>query len=378
MLLTGFDAPVEGVLYLDRKIRGHELLQAIARVNRTHPDKEAGLVVDYYGVTRHLEEALEDYSAEDVGGAMTSLVDELPILDDRHRRALAVFIDRGQEISDTEACVDLLRDVEIRADFAVKLKQFARSLDTVLPRPEALPYVPDARTLGLINKIAANLYRDPQLNVLGAGQKVRDLIDAHLEASGIDPTVPPISITDPNFAGAVEGHTTYRAKASEMEHAARHHISIHVREDPAHYNTLSERLEQILATLEGRWDELVEALQDLTEEIRSGRPADDTGLDPRTQVPFLGILAGRTLTSGEAGDREKLGELAGLTAKMVEMVRRSTCTVDFWRNTHRQNLLRGEIVEFLDDNDVVPFNEQEAVADEVVELAKALHARLCP
>ena len=44
-----------------------------------------------------------------------------------------------------------------------------------------------------------------------------------------------------------------------MEHAARHHISIHVREDPAHYNTLSERLEQIIATLEGRWAELVEA-----------------------------------------------------------------------------------------------------------------------
>jgi type I restriction enzyme R subunit len=375
MLLTGFDAPIEGVLYLDRKMRGHELLQAIARVNRTYPGKEAGLVVDYYGVARHIEEALEDYSAEDVGGAMTSLVDELPILDDRYRRVLAVFTDRGLAISDTEACVDLLRDVEVRAHFAVKLKQFARSLDTVLPRPEALPYLPDARTLGLINKIAANLYRDPQLSVLGAGQKVRDLIDAHLEASGIDPKVPPISITDPNFAQAVESHGTDRAKASEMEHAARHHISVHFREDPAHYKKLSERLEQILAVLEGRWGELVEALQDLTEDIRAGRPADETGLDPRTQAPFLGVLADRALAGG---DREGLGELAVLTAKMVELVRRNTCTVDFWRNAHRQNRLRGELVEFLDDNDVVPFREQEAVADEVVELAKALHARLCP
>ena len=374
MLLTGFDAPVEGTLYLDRSMRGHELLQAIARVNRTNPGKEAGLVVDYYGVTRHLEEALKDYNAEDVGGAMTSLVDELPILDDRHRRAIAVFTDRGLAISDTGACVDLLRDVEVRADFAVKLKQFARSLDTILPRPEALPYVPDAKTLGRINKIAANLYRDPQLNVLGAGQKVRDLIDAHLKASGIDPKVPPISITDPNFAGAVEGHATDRAKASEMEHAARHHISVHYREDPAHYKKLSERLEQILQSLEGRWSELVRALQELTEDIRAGRPADDTGLDPHTQAPFLGILADRVLADG---DKEELGELAGLTVKMVETVRRSTCTVDFWRNAHRQNLLRGEIVEFLDDYDVVPFNEQEAVADEVVELAKALHARLC-
>jgi type I restriction enzyme, R subunit len=101
-------------------------------------------------------------------------------------------------------------------------------------------------------------------------------------------------------------------------------------------------------------------------------------LEPRTQAPFLGILADRTVARGESGDKNRLGELASLTVKMVEMVRLRTCTVDFWRNTHRQNLLRGEVVEFLDDNDVVPFGEQEAVADEVVELAKALHARLCP
>ncbi len=243
MLLTGFDAPVEGVLYLDRSMRGHELLQAIARVNRTRQGKEAGLVVDYYGVTRHLDDALKDYDRKDVGGAITSLADELPDLEARHRRVLAVFTGRGLDISDTGACVDLLGDVEVRADFTVKLKRFARSLDTVLPRPEALPYVADAKKLGLINKVAANRYRDGQLNVLGAGQKVRDLIDAHLEASGIDPKVPPISITDPNFAQVVEGQGSNRAKASEMEHAARHHISVHFREDPAHYRKLSERLE---------------------------------------------------------------------------------------------------------------------------------------
>jgi len=60
MLITGFDAPVEQVLYLDRKIVAHELLQAIARVNRTHGPKKCGYVVDYIGVARHLNEALQD------------------------------------------------------------------------------------------------------------------------------------------------------------------------------------------------------------------------------------------------------------------------------------------------------------------------------
>lgn len=60
------------------------------------------------------------------------------------------------------------------------------------------------------------------------------------------------------------------------------------------------------------------------------------------------------------------------------MIRRHTCTVDFWRNAYKQDRLRGDLVEFLDDNGLARFKKQEAVADEIAELAKALHARLCP
>lgn len=73
MLLTGFDAPIEGVMYLDRSIREAELLQTIARVNRTGYGKQFGIVVDYYGVANHLKAALAAYSDEDVEGALRSL-----------------------------------------------------------------------------------------------------------------------------------------------------------------------------------------------------------------------------------------------------------------------------------------------------------------
>ena len=91
MLLTGFDAPVEGVMYLDRPIREAELLQAIARVNRTGHGKTAGIVVDYHGVAKHLKEALTAYSAEDIEGALQSLADEVPKLRDRHTRVMGLF-----------------------------------------------------------------------------------------------------------------------------------------------------------------------------------------------------------------------------------------------------------------------------------------------
>src|SRR5207237_5801636 len=104
MLLTGFDAPVEQVLYLDRKIVAHDLLQAIARVNRTSGQKKCGYVVDYIGVARHLNEALRDYDGEDIEGTLIDISVELPKLLDRRARAVAIFTDRG--------VTDLQSDVE--------------------------------------------------------------------------------------------------------------------------------------------------------------------------------------------------------------------------------------------------------------------------
>src|SRR5207249_8506322 len=110
MLLTGFDAPVEQVLYLDRRMVAHDLLQAIARVNRTCGTKKCGYVVDYIGVARHLNQALKDYDAEDVQGTILDIAVELAKLLDRRARAVAVFTDRGVTdlYSQVDACVYLL------------------------------------------------------------------------------------------------------------------------------------------------------------------------------------------------------------------------------------------------------------------------------
>jgi len=375
MLLTGFDAPYEQVMYLDRFIQGHELLQAVARVNRTVSGKSCGYVVDYFGVGERMKLALAVYSAEDVEGALVSVADELPRLADRHRRVLAVFHDRGiPDIADDEACVALLRDTKVRAEFVVKFRQFLTSLDIVMPRPEALPYVRDAKRLGWINKVAANRYRDSQLNVAGAGEKVRELIDKHVLSRGIDPKIPPISITADDFVKTVDEIETERAKASEMEHAARYHISKHFGEDPEYYRKLSERLEEILREFEGNWKDLVRALREFTRDIQKGRPTDESGLEPDTQAPFLGVLRAETGMSEKP--REEWEHLIPLTVDLVDHFRQEIRIPDFWRNVVTQNGLRNWVVGFLDDNDVIPFDRQEAVADRLVQLAKQRHLHL--
>ncbi|MEG4584719.1 HsdR family type I site-specific deoxyribonuclease [Microcoleus sp. MOSTC5] len=363
MLLTGFDAPLEQVLYLDRGMKEYELLQAIARVNRVHDNtKEYGLVVDYYGV--NLAEALAIYEKIDTEAAWFDIREELPKLRDKHQQLIKLFSQSGCTIDDLDDCVDLLRDEILRVEFNNYLKDFLDTLDTILPRPEArYPYnfVQNAKKLGLIKKSVADLYRDEKLNIVSAKEKVRALIDQYIESQGIDPKVPPIDIMSLDFKTHIQRHRSIKAQAAEMEFAARYHIDIHYDEDPVYYKNLSDKLQEILASFAENWQEKVEALRKYIEEIQTGRQTNETGLDPKTQLPFLNIL-------GEHSDKN-LTELAALTVEIVNHIRQYLRRVN-WDSPVVQEDLRKWIAGYLDDKDAVNYEQLESVADKLVQLAR--------
>jgi type I restriction enzyme R subunit len=383
MLLTGFDAPVEQVLYLDRFIQDAELLQAIARVNRTEHGKRVGLLVDYFGVGAHLQKALQAYApedAEDVVGALTSIADELPKLRDRHARVVAVFAQAGIETfdldEDIEACVDVLADEALRARFNVLLKSFLTTLDTVMPRPEALPFVRDAKRLGIIQKVARRRYRDDGLGDFDTslyGEKVRALIDEHIMALDIATKIPPVSITAPDFLAKVKGLTSDKAKASEMEHALRFHIRKNFDEDPARYTKLSERLDDILKDLTGKWEQLSLALEKLMVEATDEQAAERVHDDPLV-ARFYGVLESEFATDATLPAEVRVDILHIAEDLVVEVVERAR-VVRFWHNPHAQDALRRELIHTLDNrDDLYPFDEQAALADKLMELAAANRA----
>jgi type I restriction enzyme R subunit len=379
MLLTGFDAPVEQVLYLDRAIQDAELLQAIARVNRTASRKTVGLLVDYYGVGAHLQKALKAYApedAEDAIGALASIKDELPKLRDRHARVVAVFAQAGIDTFDTdedvEACVQVLADEALRARFGALLKQFLTTLDTVMPRPEALPFVHDAKRLGIISLAAKRRYRDDGLGDFDSslyGEKVRRLIDEHVTALDIATKIPPVSITDPDFIAKVQGLTSDKAKASEMEHALRYHIRKNFDEDPARYTKLSERLDDILKNLTGQWDQLALALTELLGEAQSDEGESAIHDDPLV-ARFYGLLEAEFATDASLPEEVRV-DIVHLAQEVVAEVEANATIVRFWHNPHAQETLRKQLIHTLDDRDLFPFEEQAPLADKLMELAKA-------
>ena len=262
MLLTGFDAPVEQVMYLDAPLREHGLLQAIARVNRPcGAEKTYGLVVDYRGVSTRLQEALAVFSTTDVRGALTPNVDELPRLESRHAAAMRFFlppagerpvIDRpatNRPVADTkdlDACVRVLEAEDVRAGFDLAFRRFSRSMDMLLPDPLALAYRGDLQWLGKIRGAARARYRDERLDLSGCGEKVRTLIAGAVAADGIEILVREVRLFSPEFEEKIDALGSDDAKASEMEHAIRHEINVRVEENPAFYQSLREKLEAII------------------------------------------------------------------------------------------------------------------------------------
>ena len=383
MLLTGFDAPIEGVMYLDRPIREAELLQAVARVNRSGFGKRCGIVVDYYGVARHLKEALAAYADEEVEGALASLKDEVPVLRDRHLRVVDLFRQRGIEsLEDTEACVVALEIEKLRAEFEVKLKAFLASLDTVLPRPEGLPYSADAKRLAYIYARARNRYKDTPVLGKDVGAKVRKLIDDHVISLGIDPKIPPIQLTDADFDRHLARAANDRAKASEMEHAIRSHISKHADEDPVLYRKLSERLGDILKTLGEQWNALIAQLQKLIDELRVGTAgaADAPGDLPEHCAPFLRTVLD-VVCAGQTPTQAELLRLKDVTVELVDLlVQELQSNRNIWSPHKRaaQDELNGALFDHLMRvrPPLVDTATAGTLVDKLIEQARANHARL--
>lgn len=332
MLLTGFDAPICQVMYLDRKLKEHTLLQAIARVNRTASNKQRGFIVDYFGLSDYLTEALDMFSKEDVAGALKDLKDEIPKLKSMHTRVMGHV--KGTDINDLDACVLLLKDEDKRTQFEIDFKKFAKQMDIIMPDASAKPFLGDLKALGKINLGARNLYRDAQLNLAGVGEKVRALIEEHIRATGVDPKIPPIDLLAVDYKQKLQAHKSDESKASEIENAIKHHIDINLEEDEEYYKSLSAKFNEILLKKSEHWDQLVQMLLDFRDNIESDRKkaADNLGLDD-TEFAFHNILVAEVtrIKGNDSLDENTHDEIIQITKSLVAMIDEATNIVDFFK-----------------------------------------------
>ncbi|MBN8465939.1 type I restriction endonuclease subunit R [Corallococcus exiguus] len=376
MLLTGFDAPVEQVMYLDSPLREHTLLQAIARVNRKADGKKYGLIVDYWGISEALQEALAIFSPKDVQGAMQPKVDELPRLQTRHQVAMR-FFDGVKNKDDLDECVAVLEPEDVRAQFDEAFRAYSESLDMLMPDPKVLPYVDDMRWLGKIRAAARARFHDRALDISDCGAKVRKLIEEVVVAEGIELLVKEVSIFGKEFEEKVDALKSPEAKASEMEHAIKYEIHVKLEENPAFYVSLRERLEQLI---EDRKQQRIDAakqlelFQRLVDEVRDEAGAAQKAGMTDFAFAIFGILDGSPLQTGERpieyGAENK--DLASLIQKAIEP---TTEYVDWSSKPNMQREMRMTIKQHLRVARFGSTEEIEKATDRIIDLAKARKGR---
>jgi type I restriction enzyme R subunit len=394
MLLTGFDAPIEQVMYLDKKLTEHNLLQAIARVNRVYQGKVRGYIVDYVGLMGHLTTALAIYATataeerEDVTGAFKMVLDEVPVLQSRFQRLVNFFRDKGvkdieafaRQKEDTykatyevlEQAIELLKDERLRATYEVQFKQFLQSLDIVLPHPAGMEFWVPAKRFGYLFAQVKERYKDDSINLVGVGAKVKKLINEHLVSLGINPKIQPIELIDKDFGKKVNEHSAgdAKAKASEMEHAIRKHIKVHLEEDPAFFELMSEKLEALIQRVKEDWQQLCLELEGITGEIANGRKEDAGGLGPKV-APFHDVIikAAYGKTAVPVADAEKIQQFA---AEAFRVIKGHIGLAGFWSRGNEIKALRGELLDLVLYAEVdALMAKQDEVVEDLVNLARA-------
>jgi len=382
MLLTGFDAPIEQVMYMDDIIREHNLLQAIARVNRVDKNKEAGFIVDYVGIANHLRKALANFKDEDIEETLQVVKDEGRDMDELQfaQSAILDFFKKYdiQNIDDIDACVDLLADDEVRNDFLALFRKFSNAMDKALPKPEALKFAKNLKQFSFIAQVARNRYRDEKLNLRDVSKKVRDIIDEYLVSMGVDPKIPPTPIFDEKFELKIK-KITPKAKAEELKHAIADYIEKHEDEDPELYARFSEKLEKMLQQYHENWELLARELELLRIEMRQGREGEENyGLDRKRELPFLGLLKREVygVTDLSELNQEQKDVLVQTTKDILERIKTDTALVDFWNNIPAQRRLKGFISSHLltafKTNETM-FNKRILLSQKIAELAYHLY-----
>lgn len=302
MLLTGYDAPIVQCMYIDKLLKEHTLLQAIARVNRTKSGKEYGLVVDYAGITNYLTEALKIFSGDlETQDVMTDIENEKTILENRHSKMVAFFnnikIDRFKDRAKfVDECVLFLEPEDLRDKYIDLVKLFNKSMDIVLPDSFATKFEYDLKLYNDIKLEAVNTHTPEKMFITREEtKKIQMIIDEHLRATGVHYLLhEAIDITDPEAFRRELENKSGKTKELTIANRIKHTIAANKKENPDFYKDIAKRLEELIKAKEE--DRITQAqllieFDKLQEEIRNSKEEwKRLGLTSKEQFPIFKTL----------------------------------------------------------------------------------------
>jgi len=375
-LLTGFDAPRNTVLYLTRKLKEHNLLQAIARVNRIYEDetgayKEFGYIVDYASIPGELDKSLAMYSEfegfdeEDLAGALTSVQKEVNRLPQYYSDLWDLFKEVKNQY-DEESYEMMLGDIALRENFYERLLQYSKTLGIALSVEKFITRTPEDKIrrykddLKRFQKLRASVkmryaeaidYRDYE-------PKIRKLLDTHISASEVVQLNKPVNIFDDEaFSQIKEEHGVYdtktnAAKADTIAHATKRAITEKMDEDPAFYLKFSKLIQQAIDDFRAkRISDLdyLNKVSDIREKIvnRAHDDVPDNLQGNDDAKAYYGLI--RPYFSFGDIDEDVQDSVASVTALELCAILQRNWKVSFWDDEDAKKRVINDIDDYLYD-----------------------------
>lgn len=362
-LLTGFDAPKASTLYLDKQIKEHNLLQAIARVNRLCDGKDYGYIVDYRGLLGELDKALtmyqeaglEEFREEDIKSSVYYIDTEINNMFEAYEDLKWLFKDIKNK-NDLEEYEILLEDEKLRKDFYNKLCKFGSMLGIILPSDQAYYKVGKEKiselrkALAFYQKLRATvkLRYSETIDHKEYEAKMQRLLDNYVVAKEMMRITEPVDITDAeNFDKELEKMGTDRGKADTIRTRLTRSISEKSKEDPAYYKKFSTRIEETIEEYRNRRitdSEYLQKMQDIKEDFRKGNSGISypTNITTENSRAFYGVIYDKLIPRmKENANIEEIGEIALNIQREIE----SKIKRDWHYNTDIHN----EIAQAIDD-----------------------------
>ena len=369
-LLTGFDVPVNTVLYLCRKLREHTLLQAIARVNRLHEGKDFGYIVDYEGVLGELNtaltmyDALEGFDEKDLERTLVSVNAQIDKLPQKHSHLWDAFREVKNQ-ADEEAYERLLGDDARRDDFYRLLGEYAKTLAIALSSHQFLTetdetvlrqYRDDLKRFEQLRKSVKLRYAD-SVDYREHEPKIKKLLDTHIQADTVTQINKPENVfhglpTGESGAEVEYGSKTEASQADSIAHLMKRTISEKMEEDPAFYQKFSSLIQRVIDEFRVERISGLEYLEKVSKLKKDFDSREHEDMPEKLRLngdaaAFFGVIQPVFETSGCA--TEMCDEHSADTALAIHDILQRHGKIHFWDDPDARNSAINDIEDYLYD-----------------------------
>ncbi len=390
MWLTGFNAPCLHTMYFDKPMKGHSLIQAIARVNRVFKDKPGGLIVDYIGIADYLRTSLGLYATVSDRQILTNISEIIALIREKYDVVMALFagIDfrNWRELTQEQihnltmaAYERVARDEETQKRFLKNFTALKKLYALACPHPETIRISTDLQFLEMVKKMLVRYsVREIRAVMRDLEHEINQLISQSIAAQEpvdvmqlLGKDKPNISVLDEQFLARFRQMEFKNYAAEVLIRILRDQITARLRSNPARYSSLLQLLKELikkynvqLITTTAVIDELINIAREFRTKIEEGR---QLGLSEEELAFYDLLMLDQDIFAENADIRKIAREIAGEIGPYVRIAE--------WHKREQirskiRAALKSKLPKYLED---IEWERIEKIAQRVVEQLEQMH-----